>query len=111
MPWFRDDPEPLRAKRRELAEKERALAARMSQLTQELRNAPEEAARKLAEPPVWRLEEEKAARLAPEDGSARPRDLAYQRQRDKFFFFLLIGLLLLVTFLFYWLYHTHLRSD
>ena len=111
MPWFRDDPEPLRAKRRELAEKERDLAARMSQLNQELRNAPEEAARKLAEPPVWRLEEEKAARLAPEDRAGRPRDLAYQRQRDKILFFLLIGLLLVVTIIFYWLYQTHLRSE
>ena len=111
MPWFRDDPEPLRAKRRELADKERALAARVSQLHQELRNAPEEAARKLAEPPVWRLEEDKATRHAPDVEPGRPRDLAHQRQRDKIFFFLLIVVLLLVTALFYWLYHTHLRSE
>jgi hypothetical protein len=111
MPWFRDDdPEPLRAKRRELAEKERALAARMSELARELRDGPAAEARKLAEPPVWRLEDDHARRNLSETSAVRSPTLARQRRRDKIFFFLLIALLLVLTCIFFWIYQTHLRE-
>lgn len=110
MPWSRDEPDPLRAKRRALAEQERLLAERMSQLTQELRQAPEPAAKKLVEPPVWRMDEDGLIRPAPEMSSIRRRDLARQRRRDKILFFLFIGLLLVASAIFVWVYQTHLRT-
>ena len=110
MPWPRDESDPLRAKRRELAEQERLLAAQMSKLTDELRDGPEAAARKAAEPPIWRMEDEGRGAHAPEMSPAKRRDLARQRRQDKILFFLFIALLLLVTGVFIWVYETHLRG-
>jgi hypothetical protein len=111
MAWTRNEPDPLREKRRQLEEQERLLAERMAQLTQKLQEGdapPGEA--KAPEPPVWRLEEgSTAARLAPELTPSRRRNLGRQRQRDMFLFFLCIVLLLIATGIFYWLWETHLR--
>jgi hypothetical protein len=106
MPWPRDEPDPLRAKRKQLAEQERLLEERMSRLSQELRDGPS-AERKAVEPPVWRMEEESGA----EASSVRRRNLARQRRRDKILFFLFIGVLLAVTCVFIWVYQTHLRGS
>jgi hypothetical protein len=109
MPWPRDEPDPLRAKRRQLAEQERELAERMSRLHQELQE-DREAAKKPPEPPVWRLEDEQVAPRAPETTSAKPRHLARQTQRDKIFFFIFMALLLVLVVIFFWVYQVHLRA-
>lgn len=108
MPRPRDEPDSLKAKRRQLAEQERILSERMSRLAQELRDGPDAApSNKPVEPPVWRLEEETSARPAAEPILPRGRNLARQRQRDKILFFLFIALLLVVMCIFFWVYRTH----
>ena len=109
MAWSRDEPDPLRAKRRQLANQEKELALRMSQLTEELRRAPNER-KKAPEPPVWRLEDEISPRQAAESTSARRRNLARQTRRDKILFFLFIAVLLVVSCIFFWVYETHLQG-
>jgi hypothetical protein len=110
MAWPRDEPDSLRAKRRQLAEQEKRLAERMSRLTQELHDGPNLEKEKVAEPPVWRMEEETAVRRNSEMSSVRRRNLARQRRRDKILFFLFIALLLVATGIFFWVYQTHLRG-
>jgi hypothetical protein len=110
MAWPRDEPDSLRAKRRQLAEQERQLAERMSKLTQELHDGPSAEKEKTVEPPVWRMEEETAVRRTSEMSSVRRRNLARQRRRDKILFFLFIGVLVLATIIFFWVYQTHLRG-
>ena len=113
MPWTRNEPDPLKARKQQLAEQERQLAERMSRLNEELRNGGEPLAagkNKVPEPPIWRLEEETSRRV-PELASARRRNLARQRQRDMVVFFLCIVLLLVATGIFIWLWKVHLRPD
>jgi hypothetical protein len=107
----RPEPDPLKARRRQLAEQERLLAERMSRLTQELNeDASAPVAVKKNEPPVWRLEEETAPRRAPETVAAPVRVLGRQRQRDMIIFFLCTALLVAICLLVAWLWKTHVPS-
>lgn len=109
MLWKREEPDPLEAKRRHLAEQERALVEKQRVLREQLRNggAPGLAAR-VGEPPVWRMEDE------PPDAAADPlpvrRHLARQRRRDRLFFFACIGLLLLVIAVLLWVAYVHVPA-
>jgi hypothetical protein len=109
MPWSRPEPDPLKARRRQLAEQERELAQRMARLTHELRHGAPPAAGAAVEPPVWRMEEEGRAALPPETTATR-RPLARQRRRDKVIFFLCSGVLLVIVGLVFWLWKTHVAG-
>ncbi len=112
MPWSRNDPDPLKAKRRQLAEQARLLAEKMSRLAYELQHGTQPPpATKPAEPPVWRMEEDGTPRSGPEPAATRKRNLARQRRRDMFIFFLCMVLLLIATGFFIWLSKTHLRGE
>jgi hypothetical protein len=110
MPKNRDDSSPLETKRRLLEEQERLLAQKRRALKQQLESggAPEAAAR-VDEPPVWRMEDEPHARNM-ELSSARPRHLARQRQRDMVVFFACMGLLLIVIVVILWVAWIHKSS-
>ncbi len=101
MPWNRNDPDPLAARRRELAEKERQISEQHARLTEELHGSggPPPAEIK-PEPPVWRMEED--GHRAAEPTPARKRNLARQRQRDMILFFVCIGILLVVLVIVLW---------
>ncbi len=110
MPWNRNEPDPLKARRLQLAEQEKRLAEQMSRLNHELKygsEPPASEANKPAEPPVWRMEDDVSSRTAPEPTPARNRDLARQRQRDRFVFFICMGLLLIVVLIVLWVWKTH----
>jgi hypothetical protein len=108
MPWNRNDPDPLEARRRQLAEQERLLAEQKRRLTEELHQAGESAANvKPAEPPIWRMEEDGRRERAADPAPARKRNLARQRRRDMVLFFVLIGLLLIVLVIVLWVAHVH----
>lgn len=109
MPWSRDDPDPLRAKRKQLAEQEKELAERMSRLHQKMKEERESAS-KPPDPPVWRLEDEHVSPRVPEPTSAKRRNLARQTQRDKIFFFIFVALLVVAMLIFFWMYQAHLRA-
>jgi hypothetical protein len=112
MPWSRSEPDPLKARRRQLAEQERLLAERMSQLSQELQGDWAKTAGKKGglEPPVWRMEDEATRYTSPETPALRGRALARQRQRDMMIFFLCTALLLAIMGLVFWLWKTHAHS-
>src|SRR5277367_6642712 len=109
MPWNRNDPDPLDARRRQLAEQERLLAEQRQRLTEELLQAGElsSANVKPVEPPVWRLEEDGRHPRAAEPAPARKRNLARQRQRDMILVFGLVILLLIVVVIVFWIAHVH----
>jgi hypothetical protein len=107
----RKEPDPLRGKRLQLAERERLLAEQMSQLNEKLARGGEDAPKPL-EPPVWRLEED-----APlpsrntEPTAAGRRVLARQRRNDKILFFVLVAALIVVIFLVITLAHSHTQGS
>ena len=109
MPWSRSEPDPIKARRRQLAEQEKLLAERMAQLNRELHSGatvPEE--KKEPEPPVWRMEDETQRSVASEIAPAAPRVLARQRRRDKVIFFLCIAFLLALILVVVWFWnHVH----
>jgi len=106
MPWNRNDPDPLEARRRQLAEQERHLAEQMSRLTDELHHAgepiPDEI--KPAEPPVWRMDDDALSHRLVEPQPTRRRNLARQRQRDMALFFVCIVALVIALVIFLWLH-------
>ena len=104
MPWHRNEPDPLDARRRELAEQERRVAEQMSHLTEQLRQSggPASADIKPVEPPVWRMEDEGFSSRVPDPTPARKRNLARQRQRDMIFFFIILGLFLVALVIGLW---------
>jgi hypothetical protein len=99
MPWKRNDPDPLEARRRQLAEQERLLSEQRKRLTEQLRQSGESppANVKRAEPPVWRMEEDGPLQRVTEAAPARKRNLARQRQRDMILFFVFILFLIVVV--------------
>ena len=106
MPWNRTDPpDPLEARRRQLAEQERLLAQQRQRLHDELRGSGEEA--KPAEPPVWRLEDDSRLERAADPTPARKRHLARQRQRDMVLFFLFIAVLIIVLAIVFMVAYVH----
>jgi hypothetical protein len=109
MPWNRNDPDPLEARRRQLAEQERLLSEQRRRLTEQLHQSGESppANVKPAEPPVWRMEEDGLHERATDPAPARKRNLARQRQRDRFLFFVFIGLLLIVVVIVLWVAYVH----
>jgi hypothetical protein len=104
MPWHRNDPDPVEALRRQLAEKERLISRQMSRLTEELQNSgePPPVEIKPPEPPLWRLEEEGSSRRVTDPAAPRKRNLARQRQRDMVLFFVCIGVFLIVLVIVLW---------
>ena len=104
MPWNRNDPDPLEARRRQLAEQERLLIEQRRRLTEQLHPSADSPAVpiKRAEPPVWRMEEDGPLRRAAEPASSRRRNLAHQRQRDMLLFFFCIVLLLIIVGIVLW---------
>ena len=101
----RDDSNPLEARRRLLALQEQLLARKRRELQEQLESggAPEAAAR-MDEPPVWRMEDEPAD-YDPEP--ARFRHLARQRRRDKTLFFVCIAVLLVIIVVLLWIMYLH----
>jgi hypothetical protein len=100
MPRKRDDSNPLEAKRRLLEQQEKLLAQRRAELKAQLESggAPEAAA-KVDEPPVWRMEDD------PNEFDTEParyRQLARQRRRDMVVFFACIVLLVIVIAVLLW---------
>jgi hypothetical protein len=106
MPWNRNDPGPLEARRRQLAEQERLLSEERKRLTDEL-HAGTSGHAKPAEPPVWRMEEDAAPVRHTEPAPARKRNLARQRQRDRFLFFVFIIVFLIVVGILLWVAYVH----
>jgi hypothetical protein len=106
MPWNRNDPDPLEARRRKLAEQERLLAQQRKLLTEQLQQStdPSTAHLKPAEPPVWRMEDDIRYRTAAEP---TPRNLARQRQRDRLLVFVLIVFLIIVIGIVLWVARVH----
>ena len=104
MPWKRTNPDPIEARRRQLAEQERLLSEQRRRLTEELRQSGESSAAgvKPAEPPVWRMEEDSLHYRVTEPAPARRRNLARQRRRDRMLFFIFIVLLLIVVGIVLW---------
>lgn len=109
MPWNRSDSDPIKARRRQLAEQEKLLAERMAQLNRELHAGPDAPeAKKAPEPPVWRMEDETQRSVASENPPTAPRVLARQRRRDKVIFFLCIAFLLALILVVAWFWsHVH----
>ena len=109
MPWNRNDPDPLEARRRQLAEQQRLLIEQRKRLTEELHQTGEASSPHAprAEPPVWRLEDDSHHLRASEPTPARKRNLALQRQRDMVLFFLFIILFLIVLGIVLWVAYVH----
>ncbi len=106
MPKFRDESDPLAAKRRALAEQARQLAQKRRELKAQIESgAGPAAAAKIDEPPVWRLEDD-FQRHNPEPTPARRRHLARQRQRD-LMLFLIFGMLLVIIIILLWMAWRH----
>jgi len=112
MPWNRNEPDPLEARRRQLAEQQRRLSEQMSRLTEELHQAGEPPPEivKPAEPPVWRLEEDGASRRTTDTTPPRKRNLARQRQRDMIFFCVSIVVFLIAVGIVLWVIYVHNTS-
>ncbi len=102
MPWIRSEPDPIKARRRQLAEQERLLAERMAQLNRQLHDGPAPVAKKVPEPPVWRMEDETLQPTLPEPGPTGRRVLARQRRRDKVIFFLCMAFLFALILVVAW---------
>ena len=111
MPWLSNDPHPLEVRRRQLAERERILAQQMERLREELAQSGEPPPEQLKpiEPPIWRMEDD--AHHAADPMPVRKRNLARQRQRDMMFFFLFIGVLLVVVFIVLWVLHSSTSTN
>lgn len=109
MPWNRNDPDPLEARRRQLAEQERLLAEERRRLTELLHPSGESATAnvKPVEPPVWRMEEDGSPQRVTEPIPARKRNLARQRQRDMILVFALILLFIIVVVIVLWVAYVH----
>jgi hypothetical protein len=109
MLWNRNDPDPLEARRRQLAEQERLLSEQRKRLTEELRQSGESSAANVrpAEPPVWRMEEDGLHHRVTEPAPTRRRNLARQRRRDRMLFFIFIVLLLIVVGIVLWVAYVH----
>ncbi len=106
MPWNRNDPpDPLEARRRQLAEQERLLAEQRQRLHDELRGSGEDA--KPAEPPVWRMEDDNRHERAADPTPARKRHLGRQRQRDMVLFFIFILVLIIVLAVVFLIAYVH----
>jgi hypothetical protein len=106
MPWNRNDPDPLEARRRQLAEQERLLSEQRKRLTEQLHPSGESPV-KPVEPPVWRMEEDGPHERITDPTPARKRNLARQRQRDMVLFFVFIGLFLIVLVIVLWVAYVH----
>jgi hypothetical protein len=108
MPWNRNDPDPLEARRRQLAEQERLLVEQRKRLTEQLQQSGESGVNvKPAEPPVWRMEEDGLPQRATDPTPARKRNLARQRQRDMVLCIIFIVVLLIVLGIVLWVAHVH----
>ena len=108
MPWNRNDPDPLEARRRQLAEQERLLVEQKKRLTELLQESAESGANiKRAEPPVWRMEEDSLSQRVTDPIPARKRNLARQRQRDMVLCIIFIVVLLIVLGIVLWVAHVH----
>jgi hypothetical protein len=112
MAWSRNEPDPLKARKLQLAEQERRLAEQMSRLAHELEHGSDAspAEVKPAEPPLWRMEEDSPRRALPEPTSARKRNLARQRRRDRLVSFLWMGLLLVALAIVLWVWKVHMSG-
>jgi len=102
MPWPRKEPDPLEARRRQLAEQQRHLSEQKKRLTERLNSIPSSAGARRIEPPVWRREEDGPNGRDAEPTPARRRNLARQRQRDMVLFFIFIIVLLIVLGVVIW---------
>jgi len=108
MPSNRNDPDPLEARRRHLAERERLLSEERRRLTEQLQPGAGSAGHaKPAEPPVWRMEEDGRQHRVTESPRARKRNLARQTRRDMIVVFGLIILFLIVLFIVLWVAYVH----
>ncbi len=104
MPWKRDDPDPLEARRRQIAEQEKMLAEQRRKLTEEIQSS---GVVKRPEPLVWRNEDDPPAARKTEPTPSRRRHLARQRQRDMIAAVGLIILFLIVVGLVVWIAYVH----
>ena|ERR1700677_389620 len=107
MPWKRNkEPDPLEARRRQIADAERNLQDQRRKLAEQIHGSPTTRNKTSAEPPVWRREEDGPVRPA-ETSAARRRHLARQRQRDMIVFFIFIAVLVIVLIAAYWIAYGH----
>jgi hypothetical protein len=105
MPRKRVDFSPLEEKRRQLEEQERLLTQKRRELKEQLESGgATEAAARVDEPPVWRMEDEPTG---PEAEPAPFRHLARQRRRDMIIFFACIAVLLVVIAVLLWIILGH----
>jgi len=108
MPSNRNDPDPLEARRRQLAEQERLLSEQRRRLTEQLHPTGESTTSvKPAEPPVWRLEDDGPPQRIIEPTTQRKRNLARQTQRDMIVVLFLIVLFLIIVGVALWIIHDH----
>jgi hypothetical protein len=106
MLWKSNEPDPLDARRRLLAEQERLLAQQKRLLTQQLQQPGKSLEKeKRAEPPVWRMEDESHHRVI-DPLLPRKKNLGRQRRNDMIFFFILMSLLL-VLIIVLWIVYLH----
>jgi len=108
MLWNRNDPDPLEARRRQLAEQERLVSEQRTRLIEQLQQSGESSPANIkpAEPPVWRKEEDGPHDRITEPTPARKRNLGRQRQRDMILFFVFIGLFLILVIVL-WVAYVH----
>ncbi len=107
MPWNRNEPDPLEARRRKLEEQQRHLAEQRRRLTEQLNPSAESDAGKTAEPLVWRSDDDGRHHRAAEPTPARKRNLARQRRRDMIVALLLVVLFLIVLGVVLWVAYVH----
>jgi len=109
MAWNRSEPDPLEARRRQLAELEKNLAEQRRRLLEQMQpfspTTSEPVAR--AEPLVWRNEDDAPLPRAPSRSSGTTRTTARQTRRDMLVAVSLIILLLIILGLGLWIAHVH----
>jgi len=109
MPWPRHESDPLKARRRQLADQERhwPSGCRNSRANSRAGRRRRGSGQESGRAPVWRMEEDGAAPKVPEAAAPRPRGLGRQRQRDMVIFFLCTAALLAIMGIVFYLWKTH----
>ena len=103
MAWNRNEPDPLEARRRQLAELEKNLAEQRRRLLDQMQPSSEPVAR--AEPLVWRNEDDAPPSRVADPTPARKKNLARQTRRDRIVACGLITLLLIILIIGLWIAH------
>ncbi len=103
MPRTTEPDDPLEKRKRELADKEKTLSARLSHITQSIGKPNSQVS---AEQPVWRVDPEDA-RLLEQDETMRKAELRRKRAQDRALFFVLLLVSVLLLYLLAWVIHNY----